>query len=177
MGALARNARTVMEYTKRFRGGLNHHVLNDLGYSFCSFLVPKVVNRANSADAAIEFAHIDQANDEQKAWLDQLTVLIKDRQIPVANLDKRKPKEIVDTVSGAIPYVFNMHHHTTAWKHFKVRPAGNSNRPEQTTDKYCVYDSAHKDYLYTNAWTDKLIRELSDPEKFHQITGKPPKTK
>ena len=44
-------------------------------------------------------------------------------------------------------------------------------------DRYCVYDRAHKDYLYTKNWTDKLIRELSDSEKFEQITRKPPKLK
>ena len=172
---LTRSAKSVMDYIERFRGGLNDQVLNDHGYSYRVFLVPKLANRESSADAAIEFVHIDQVDEEQKAKLDKLNVLIKDRHIPVVNLDKKKPKQVVDTVSDGLPFVFNLHHHTMAWKHFRVRPVGNSNRPEQTNDKYCVYDSAHKDYLYTKAWMDKLIRELSDPEKFQQITGKPPR--
>ena len=104
-----------------------------------------------------------------------MNVLIKDRHIPVASLDKKKPKQVVDTVSDGLPFVFNLHRHTMAWKHFRVRPVGNSNKPEETNDKYCVYDSAQKDYLYTKIWIDKLIRELSDPAKFQQITGKPPR--
>ena len=177
IGALAGSARTVMEYVERFRGGLNDQVLNDQGYSFRVFLVPKVANHENSADAAVEFLPIDNVDDEQKALLDKLNVLIKDRHIPIANLDTKKPKEVVDAVSNALPFVFKMHHHTMAWKHFEVRPLGNSTKPEHTNQSYCVYDRAHKDYLYTKAWIDKLIRELSDSAKFQQITGKPPEAK
>ena len=96
--ALAGGARTVMEYIERFRGGLTDHVFNDLGYSYRVFLVPKTANRENTADAAVEFIHIDDADEEQRIQLDRLNVLIKDRQIPIANLDKKKPSEVVDAV-------------------------------------------------------------------------------
>ena len=119
--ALAGGARTVMDYIERFRGGLTDHVFNDLGYSYRVFLVPKTANRENTADAAVEFIHIDDADEEQRIQLDRLNVLIKDRQIPIANLDKKKPSEVVDAVSRSIPFVFNMHHHTLAWQHYKVR--------------------------------------------------------
>ena len=174
---LARSAKSVMDYIERFRDGLNDQVLNDHGYSYRVFLVPKLANRENSADAAINFLHIDQADEEQKDYLAKLNVLIKDRHVPVANLDKKKPKQVVDTVARSIPFVLNMHHHTMAWKHFEVRPENNSNEPEHTDSRYCIYDRAHNDYLYRKAWTDKLIRELSDSEKFEQITRKPPKPK
>ena len=42
-----------------------------------------------------------------------------------------------------------MYHHTAAWKYFRVRLA-NNDKPENTNQAYCVYDDAHKDYLYTN---------------------------
>ena len=70
-----------------------------------------------------------------------------------------------------------MHHHTMAWKHFQVRPVSKSNKPERTNHTYCVYDNAHKDYLYTKAWINKLIHELSDSAKFQKITRKPPEAK
>ena len=44
--------------------------------------------------------------------------------------------------------------------------------PEKTVSQYCVYDKAHKDYLYTPAWVDFLADELSDPAKYQQIIGK-----
>ena len=157
IGALAGGARTVMDYIERFQGGLNDQILNDHGYSYRVFLVPKVANRENAADTAVEFLHIDEADEEQKARLKRLNVLIKDKHIPIANLDIKKPSEVVDTVSGALPLVFNMHHHTMAWKHFQVRPVSKSNKPERTNQFYCVYDNAHKDYLYTKAWIDKFV--------------------
>ena len=89
---LARSAQSIMDYIERFRCGLNDQVLNDHGYSYRVFLVPKIANRENSTDAAIEFLHIDQSDKEQKERLYNLNVLIKDKYVSVSNLDKKKPK-------------------------------------------------------------------------------------
>ena len=148
---LARSATTVMDYVEKFRASLTDQVLNDFGYSFRVFLVPKVANRANTADAAIEFVHVDDANDNEREHLNNINVLIKEKHIYIANLDKKKPAEVVELVSGTLPFGFKMHHHTMAWKHFEVRPKKNSKKPEITNQTYCVYDHAHKDYLYTKA--------------------------
>ena len=174
---LAGGAKSVIDYIEQFRGGLTDHVFNDQGYSYRVFLVPKIANRENTADAAVEFIHIDETDEKQRADLQKLNVLIKERQIPVAHLDLKRPSEVVNSVSQAIPFVFKMHHHTAAWKHFKVRPTQKDSKPERTTASYCVYDRAHRDYLYTKAWIKKLICEMSDPTKFQQVTGNPPKTK
>lgn len=174
---LAGGAKSVIDYIEQFRGGLKDNVLNDHGYSYRVFLVPKIANREKTADAAVEFIHIDETDEEQRTYLDRLNVLIKDRQIPIANLDVKRPSEVVNAVSQAIPFVFNMHHHTAAWMHFKVRPTRKDSKPESTIASFCVYDRAHRDYLYTNAWIQKLICEMSDPMNFQQVTGNPPKTK
>ena len=174
---LAGGAKSVIDYIQQFKGGLTEEVLNNHGYSYRVFLVPKIANRENTADAAVEFFHIDETDEGQRAKLQRLNVLIKERQIPVANLDKKKPTEVVNSVSNSIPFVFNMHHHTTAWKHFNVRPKQRESKPESTNAKYCVYDNAHQDYLYTEAWIKKLILEMSDPMKFQQVTGKAPQRK
>ena len=169
---LARSARSVTDYIRRFRGNLNDQIWNDFGYSYRVFLVPRTTNRETCADAAVKFLHIDDTDEEQVAALEKLNVLVKEKHLPVANLDKKRPKEIVKAVSRGLCFPFNMHHHTMAWKYFKVRPVRKSSKPELTMSKYCVYDSAHKDYVYTKAWVDKLICELSNPEKYRQITGR-----
>ncbi len=172
---IAGSANTVMDYVERFRGGLTDLVLNDIGYSYRVFLVPKVANRKNSADSAIEFVHMNAANDEVIERLRTLSVLIKEKHVPIANLDLSRPAVVVERVSSNLPFVFNLHHHTKAWKYFKVRPTGETDSPEKTTQSFCVFDRAHKDYLYTKAWGNKLIRELSDPVRFEEITQQPPK--
>ncbi|MDE0453904.1 MAG: DUF3644 domain-containing protein [Gammaproteobacteria bacterium] len=173
--SLAGEARTVMDYINTFRGGLANDDLNHPGYAYRVFLVPKIVNHENSADSAIEFVHFDETDEDQQDTLRKMNVLIKDKRVPITNLDVKKPAEVVAKVSGSLPFLFNMHHHTTAWKYFKVRPETGSDRPQQTDSSYCVYDNAHKDYLYTKAWVSKLIGELSDATRFEEIMGKPPR--
>ncbi len=173
--SLAGEAGTVMEYIDTFRGGLGDDTLNHLGYAYRVFLIPKIANRENSADSAIEFVHFDESDPEQVSTLRKMNGLIKDKPIPIANLNMLKPTEVVIRVSRDLPFVFNMHHHTIAWKHFKVRPNRDSGQPEHTNSSYCVYDHAHKDYLYKDAWIAKLISELSDSSKFETIMGKPPR--
>lgn len=175
VGALARSAKTVIDYVEKFRGNLTDQVLNDIGYSYRVFLVPKVANRNNAADAAIEFVHLDEADEKEKERLNKINVLIKDRHVPIANLDNRKPTEVVKEVAEKLPFIFSMYHHTMAWRHFNVRPRNNSETPHYTNQSFCIYDRAHKDYLYTKAWTEKLIRELKNPNRFKKITQKDPR--
>ena len=172
--ALTKSTNTVMAYVEEFRGSLDDQLLNDIGYSYRVFLVPKVANRKNAADAAIEFVHFDAIDEEKRANLKRINVLIREKRIPVVNLEGKKPKEVVEEVSRSLPFEFKMNHHVMAWKHFKVRPPRNSKKPEHTNQTHCLYDSAHKDYLYTKAWVEHLIRELSDPLRFQQITQRPP---
>ena len=175
--SLAGSMETVMEYIETFRGGLSDHALNHPGYAYRVFLVPKIVNRENTADFAIEVVHFDQNNEEQKSNLQKMNLLIKEKKVPIANLDLQKPTGVVNSVSTEIAYKIKMHHHTKAWKYFKVRPVSTSAHPEKTNSSYCVYDNAHNDYLYTKAWVRKLISELSDPVEFEKITGTPPQPK
>ncbi len=70
---------------------------------------------------------------------------------------------------------FNRGHHIRAWKFHRVRPAKGAADPTATDARYCVYDRAHNDYLYTEAWVAKLIRELGEhPEDYPQIVGHTP---
>ena len=171
---LSGTAKTVIEYVERFRGGLTDLVLNDIGYSYRVFLIPRVANRKGTANAAIEFVPMNAVTDEEIERLKKLSVLIKEKHIPIANLDLSKPGVVVDIVSANIPFRFNMHHHTMAWKYFRVRPTSTSKSPENTDQSFCVFDKAHSDYLYKKAWIDKLTRELSDRVRFRAITQQDP---
>jgi hypothetical protein len=156
----AKEAKGVREYVEKFRAGLPSSTLNSAKYSFSVFLVPKVVNRRELAEAAVEFIKIDDSNKDELGRLEKLNVLIKEKHVPIANLDLFKPTEVIKAVSAEAGKRFTMGMHTDAWRHHKVRPNRGSAKPELTDARYCVYDKVHADYVYTRAWIDKLRTEL-----------------
>jgi hypothetical protein len=79
-------AKTIRDYVEKFRGGLPSSTLNSTKYSFNVFLVPKVANRKELADAAVEFVKVDEASPEELERLEKLNVLIKEKHIPIAKV-------------------------------------------------------------------------------------------
>jgi len=167
-------AKTVRDYVETFRANLPATTLNSTKYSFNVFLVPKVAGKKSLADVSVEFVKVDEASKEELERLERLNVLIKEKHIPIANLDLFKPSQVVSKVLAALPHRFTVGAHTAAWQHFGVRPASGVAKPEVTTPQYCLYDSAHNDYLYTTAWIEKLIRELTPALSFQLVIGRPP---
>ena len=168
------SAKSVADYIERFRGRLPATVLNSMKYSFNVFLVPRVANRQSAADAAVEFIRVDEASEEELKRVEKLNVLIREKHIPIANLDLFKPSEVVREVRQRLPFEFTVPAHTNAWRHYAIRPPHRDAKPERTRSEYCVYDPVHRDYLYTRAWIEKLIGDLSDPATHCQIAGKEP---
>ena len=166
----SKQAKSVADYVERFRGGLPSTVLNSMKYSFNVFLVPRVANRHSAADAAVEFIKVDEASPEELERLEKLNVLIREKRIPIANLDLLRPGEVVAALEDRVPFHVHMTDHTNAWRHFGVRPPTGDPHPERTRSEYCVYDAAHGDYLYTSAWVEKLVREFSSAQRFIEIT-------
>lgn len=166
------SARSVVEYIERFRGGLPPETLNSMKYAFSVFLVPRVANRQSAADAAVQFVRVDDASPEELQRLTRLNVLIRDKHIPIANLDMFKASQVVSAVAARLASVpFGMGVHTKAWKHYTVRPPSGDPHPDRTLSQYCVYDPIHRDYVYTQAWIDFLVKELRDPQRYALLTG------
>jgi hypothetical protein len=164
-------AKSVTSYVEKFRGNLPATVLNSMKYSFNVFLVPKVANRQSAADAAVQFVRVDEASPEELLRLERLNVLIREKHIPIANLDLLKPGQVVAQVEAALPQPFTMATHTLAWRRYGVRPMGKSDHPERTQPQYCVYDPVHHDWLYTHAWVELLKRELADPQRYQALAS------
>lgn len=171
--ALASLGKGVLDYVETFRATLADDTISSSKYSFRVFLIPKTANRPTAADVAVEFVRYDPTNAEQQEQLKQVTALIKERHVPVANLDLLKPKQVVTRVASRLPFPFSMDAHTRAWHHWAVRPSSGDKNPEKTKPQYCVYDNAHKDYLYTQAWVELLCKELADAATYAQVTGRP----
>ncbi|MET4569825.1 DUF3644 domain-containing protein [Rhodanobacter soli] len=168
------NARSVKDYIETFRGNLPAAVLNSMKYSFNVFLVPKVANRESAADASVEFIKINEASPEELKRLEKLNVLIKEKKIPIANLDLYKPSFVVQKINQECRHIVSQNAHSDAWRHFGVRPPSGGPRPEHCRTEYCVYDEAHRDYLYTQAWINKCVQAFSSADSFREITGRKP---
>ena len=80
-----------------------------------------------------------------------------------------KPKIVSRIISERLKKKFSMHLHTNAWKLYGVRPSTNSNKPENTDRKYCIYHKAHKDYTYSDDWLEFLISNVMDESEFQKI--------
>jgi hypothetical protein len=169
-------SKSVREYVEKFRAGLPGDVLNSMKYSFSVYLVPRVANRENAADFAVQFVKVDEASPEELERLERLNVLIREKHIPILNLGLHKPKDVVRAVKARLPYYFTINIHTSAWRHFAVRPSSADPHPERTLAQYCIWDKAHGDYLYTDAWIEKLVKDLSEPATYITIAGGGPWT-
>ena len=170
----SKEVKTVTNYIETFRGRLPSSVLKSIKYSFNVFLVPQVTNRISAADAAVTFIKVDEADDMEIKRLEKLNVLIKEKKIPIANLDLLKPSQVIEKVNSACKNIVSMNVHTECWRHFSVRPPTGCKKPDVCKSDYCVYDEAHKDYLYTNAWVKKITAALNNDETFKEITGRDP---
>ena len=171
------NVESVIEYIEKFRGNLPPTTLESNKYSFSVYLVPKVAGRQKAADTVVEFIPIDDASENERERMKRLNVLIREKHIPIVNVDKLKASEVVRRVAEQIPFVFHMACHTRAWKYYRVRPEKGSPSPHHTKAQYCVYDDVHGDYVYTNAWVERSAEDLCQEDMYMKVTGWKPKLK
>lgn len=157
--------------------GVDAGVLEDLRYEFRVHLVPKVGPKTE-ADLSLSFVREEDLTEEDRTVLASLgrtgTVIVRERQRGVANHGLMRPKAAAAAIQKQIPYRFTMGTFVRAWKTLEVRPATGSGHPERTDERYCVYDPAHEDYVYTETFVRKVARDLATPEGFRALLGREP---
>lgn len=153
----------VKAYVDQFRSSLSTEIYSDLAYSFKVYLVPKVGAHASKDAVAIEWVKYDPDKPEEIKQYERIVALIKPKEVRVANLDLLRPGEVAKKVAAAIGKPFNVgHHHVACYRHFNARPTKGAPDPKACDTRYCVYDAAHRDYLYTQEWVDHLVKSLSN---------------
>ena len=176
------NTKSVVDFINRYRSSVSNEIFESNKYTFKAFLI-QVGNHQSKEALPIQFVHYDKLSEEQKAELGKFVAMVKYKDNVVANIDKLKSGEVVNLVQQAlgnrkIPRYpnpinkFNPDTHVRCWKKFKVRPDGKSKQPHQTNTKYCIYDKAHKDYLYTQEWVDYLIEKMKDESEYQSLYKK-----
>lgn len=164
-----------------FHTDVDEDIAHDRRYEFRVHLVPQMGPRTDS-HMSLNFVREDELSDEQRRALSLLgktgTVIVRERERPVVNSNLMRPNEVARRVNAELPFKFGLYSSfPRMWKYLDVRPIAGSSTPERTDERYCIYDRAHGDYLYTEAYVKKLITILSDVDSWREIFGKDPSPK
>jgi hypothetical protein len=172
--------RTTKDFLARYEADLDEAITSDQRYEFRINLVQKVGPKG-AADRAMTFVRESDLTDEERETLRSLgragRVVVREQVRPVASAGYLKPATAVARIQERLTFVFNMHHFVQAWRTTGCRPASGSRHPERTMEQYCVYDEPHRDYLYTPAFIEKVVRETSNADKFEAFVGQKPTKK
>jgi len=160
-----------------FQGALAPEVAGDQRFEFRVQIVPKLSPKGE-ADLSLTFVREDELTEAQAVALNELgasgTVVVREQLREVANLELMKPSVAVAYIDSRSKFRFHMTHFARAWKKLGARPATGAKHPERTLEQYCVYDSAHKDYVYKAAFAEKVLEKISTREGFVELTGVEP---
>jgi hypothetical protein len=172
-GSLPKSTR---DFLARFEAELDPEIATDQRYEFRITLVPKLGSK-QAADRALTFVRESDLSDSERTALLELGrsghVVVREHTRPIADAGLIRPAAAVELIQARIPYVFHMGHFVRAWKKTGCRPRRGDEHPERTDERYCVYSEPYRDYLYTTAFADKVVRETATVDKFVEFTGLP----
>lgn len=171
----------IKNFVDNYRAMLNPNAAASSQFAFKAFLI-QVANHQTQDTLPIQFVHRDKLTPEQQAAFDKFTVMIKSKDVGGGNKGYCKPGSVVTQVQAALGNLkveragkqvnkFNQTTHTRCWMYYKARPQGGAENPEATEQKWCVYDPAHDDYVYTAAWVAFLSEKLKDETEYAAVTG------
>lgn len=171
--------RDVKKFIDTYRSTITPEAMSSGQFAFKAFLI-QVANHQSQDTMAIQFVQYDKLTPEQKAEVSRIPALIKLKHVGILNMDLLKASAVVRTVQEDLgnPIIeragkripkFNQDTHIRCWRRYNVRPPWNSNKPEFTDQRYCIYDKAHGDYLYTKDWVTYLVELISNDEQYRSL--------
>jgi hypothetical protein len=164
----------ITSYVEEYDASVDSDVRTDQRYDFRVLLIPQTGPKSE-ADVAMRFVRLDELPKEQQEKFEVVQTIIRDKQVPVGNFRRYKPSEVAARVEEATGYKFSPSWaHAKAWRYYEVRPADGDSHPERTKSQYCIWDEPHGDYVYTEAWVKRLIKDMRDPAKFAKVVGHTP---
>lgn len=158
----------VLDWLQDFDSDVDPEVRDDSHFDFRVYLMAQTGPKSQ-ADAAITFVSPGELDEEQRKVMAKMQTIIQNKKIPVEDLRRLRPAEVVQEVAKALDKPFPMQMHTNAWHHYKVRPESHSSMPEKTRSDFCLYNAAFKQYVYTEAWVKFLVRKLSAEEEYRAV--------
>ena len=167
--------RGILDWVQDFDASLEAGMTADQKFDFRIYLVPHKGPRS-TADAAMTFVREDEMTPEQIAVLDQVQTIIRERHVPVEDLNGLRVGQVIEQVSPQLSRPFTQHMHTQAWRYFQVRPAAGASNKTSTKSDFCRYNSAFDQYTYTPQWVTYLVRHLSDEATYESVRRGDPRT-
>ncbi|WP_340697220.1 DUF3644 domain-containing protein [Cellulosimicrobium funkei] len=163
----------VLDWVQDLDANMDPAVANAPQFDFRVYLIPHTGPKTQ-ADAAMTFVRMEELDDKQRAAMEHVQTIIREKHVPVANLGRLKPGEVAAKVAADLGQRFTIADHTNAWRHYDARPGQNATRPEATKSQFCVWDGTFRQYVYTEAWVSYLVRHLSNAATYELVCGRPP---
>ena len=160
----------VLEWIQDFDATIEPSIAEDQAFDFRIYLIPHKGPKTE-ADAAMTYVNASDLTDEQNAVVDQVRTIIREKQVPVADLGSLRPAQVVERVAEALDLPFTMHTHTQCWRYFQARPPGDAENPAATRADFCRWNPAFEQYVYAEAWVGFLIRKLSDKATYEEVAS------
>ncbi len=150
----------LSEFINDYHAKLTDDIYGNQEFAFRVSLIPKTINNIRKSDLAIEFIPLAECTSELLSENDKKVIAVKTIHKEFINTYYMKPSEICKKIQEKTGHNYTLNMHSVAWKKYNVRPSSNAVNKENTDLKYCIYDRAHNEYLYTDVWVNLLISEL-----------------
>lgn len=159
---MSNEVQNLIEYINKYRSELSEDVFNSQEYSVKLIAIPKVAS-ASRNDTSVEFLKWETLTPDEQEEVKKLTTIIKDKVIRVegTNMGRYRPSIVVDKVKANGISNFTIASNTLLWHLFDIRPLKDAEDPFDTNPRYCYYDQAHDDYLYTDNWINFIVKVVS----------------
>jgi hypothetical protein len=158
--------RVLSELLDSFSASLPEESRSSMEFRFRIMLVQVPANHPESADLSMRFIKFEDLTEEGRASLRDAVTLVKTKTVQAANAGKLLPRAVVRIIQETEPR-FRLHEHTQAWKYFGVRPR--EKQAQGCDARYCHYDEAHGDIVYTMEWVRKLELAIADQNVYAQV--------
>lgn len=175
------DAKSAVNFIEKYRSALSTDILESGDYSFKAFLI-QVANHQSKEALPVQFIRYDQLSEEEKKNVKRVTALIKEKVIEksVSNKDLLLPSKVMKLVQHGIGNLklnrngkpidkFNPDTHIRCWKKYRVRPKSGDPNPQNTNEKYCIYDNLTGQYGFTTEWVKFLIDKMKDEEEYKSL--------